>query len=142
MNSPIDSLPARIKGRIEPDVTGCWLWTGRLDRDGYGRVQMGDRDAMAHRVVRKLLAGPLSTGLQIDHLCRVRNCVNPEHLEEVTTQENSRRRNAARTHCKNGHELTTENVYLGSRSDETYVTRHCRACNREAARAYRNRRSA
>ena len=110
----------------------CWLWMGRLLR-GYGRYG----GAPAHRVAYEMEVGPIPHGLELDHLCRNKACVNPEHLEPVTRAENMRRRSAALTECTNGHPFTPEN---------TYVTpsgwRSCRACNRAAAAAYRARRTA
>lgn len=82
----------RVFAHIEADTGGCWLWTGPTDRDGYAR-QVGWYGALArpHRLIYEVLVGPIPDGLQIDHLCRVKRCVNPEHLEPVTTQENTRR---------------------------------------------------
>lgn len=115
----------------------CIKWTGALDRDGYGRV---GRDCdLAHRVAYEREFGPIPEGLEIDHLCRVRSCVNPEHLEPVTHAENMRRLSEAITHCRHGHEYTPENSYpippraRGGRRD-------CRECIRRRAREYRARR--
>src|ERR1019366_4519713 len=73
----------------EPN-TGCWLWTGGLNRGGYGQF-MTPPCTVAHRVAYELFVGPIPEGLQLDHLCRVRSCVNPQHLEPVSQQENIRR---------------------------------------------------
>lgn len=74
---------------------GCWRWQGRLNHAGYGRFTVGGRrDArwvMAHRFAYELLIGPIPEGLELDHLCRQRDCVNPGHMEPVTREENSRR---------------------------------------------------
>lgn len=94
----------------------CWLWTAALSQDGYGLFRDG-RSQSAHRWLYKQLVGEIPDGLQLDHLCRVRNCVNPAHLEPVTLAENARR--GRLTHCKRGHELTPEN---------TYVQRACKLC--------------
>ena len=109
------------------DADGCWPWIGALTSGGYGSVGLGGSVVQAHRVVYRLLVGPIPDGLQLDHLCRVRNCVNPDHLEPVTPQENMLRAKAAtrRTHCKRGHEYTPENTY---RADDGW--RACRACYR------------
>ncbi len=72
---------------------GCWLWTAST-REGYGYFGLGRRDegmVDAHRFAYELLVGPIPAGLEIDHLCRVRRCVNPPHLEAVTSAENKRR---------------------------------------------------
>lgn len=71
--------------------TGCWIWVGRLNRNGYGRICLGGREPMAHRVSYELHVGPIPDGLVLDHLCRVRCCVNPFHLEPVTVQVNTLR---------------------------------------------------
>ena len=99
--------------------TGCWLWTGTrttYKREGYGRFNGPDGLVLAHRFAYELLVGPIPEGLQIDHLCRVRLCVNPAHLEPVTHTENVLRGtgptaiNARKTHCNLGHEFTPENT--------------------------------
>lgn len=108
--------------------TGCWLWQ-RATRYGYGHKKVGGKDWRAHRWYYEQVNGPVPAGLQLDHLCRVRACVNPDHLEPVTQTENIRR---GQTHCKNGHEFTAENIY---RTPEG--TRQCRECGRERCRARR-----
>ena len=97
----------------------CWLWTRSLSR-GYGQFQLHRggvwRPAKAHRVAFEMLVGPVPDHLQLDHLCRTPACVNPAHLEPVTNRENGLRgnslpaRNARKTHCQNGHELTPANT--------------------------------
>lgn len=118
----------------------CWLWTGVINVDGYAMFWNGKRTIGAHRWSYEHFVGPIPKGLELDHLCRVRHCVNPSHLEPVTHQENVRRAgppwNAGATHCKNGHELTTENTRMrGS-------CRICRACAAECQRRYRARQAA
>ena len=123
---------------------GCWLWTGGLGTGGYGqfkRVQATtDR---AHRFAYELLIGPIPPGMQLDHLCRNRRCVNPEHLEPVTGRENKLRghtlnaANAAKTHCDYGHPFDEQNTYTTTRS-----SRCCRACSRRRNAEYRARKAA
>lgn len=108
----------------------CWLWTGGRDRLSYGRQPSGRTSVTAHRLVYELLIGPVPDGLELDHLCRIRHCVRPDHLEPVTHAENMRR--ARWTHCKHGHELTDENVYLNPRGG-----RSCRQCALDRAAARR-----
>lgn len=82
---------ARFLTRVDIRVNGCWLWVGRVDRDGYGAFSVDTRPVKAHRFSYSTFVGAIPDGLQIDHLCRVRHCVRPEHLEPVTLQENLRR---------------------------------------------------
>lgn len=109
----------------------CWLWTGYRQKSG-GRFGTGGygfySGRQAHRRAYELLVGPIPEGLQLDHLCKVPRCVNPDHLEPVTQQENMRRHYGERTHCKHGHALDAANAY------EWKGKQFCRACNRAASR--------
>lgn len=124
-----DRLLARI--RINED-TGCWEWTLERNNAGYGKISLGARNEgkeLVHRVAWKLWNGPIPEGLVLDHLCRVRHCCNPAHLEVVTPSVNAQRR-APRardvdTHCIHGHEYTFENTFR--RPDGR---RLCRTCQR------------
>lgn len=129
----------RFWARVEmagPD--DCWLWLGPIDRDGYGKAWRLHLHLGAHRIAYELMVGPIPPGLVIDHLCRVRNCVNPSHMEPVTWQENIRRGiknpGPAMTHCKKGHEFTPENARIS-----TSGKRVCRACARANSAAYQLR---
>lgn len=118
----------------------CWHWMGARDRHGYGSFQARTR---AHRFAYELARGPIPAGLEIDHLCRNPSCVNPEHLEAVTHRENMRRaenfagRNARKTHCKRGHALTPDNVYV---QPSRKHSRSCRECRRLHASYWNPRR--
>lgn len=130
---------AKVSMPDDPD--DCWLWTAHKVHDGYGKFWLDGRHVLAHRVSYEWLVGPIPDGLQIDHLCRVRHCVNPAHLEPVTQRENLLRgetilaANAAKTHCPSGHAYDDENTCVSG------GWRYCRACNRERMRAYRARRT-
>jgi HNH endonuclease len=115
------------------DTSGaCWLWTGQKTRLGYGYVKWRQRSMLPHRVAYQLLVGPIPDGLELDHLCRNRLCVNPNHLEPVDHRSNILRGespcavNAKKTHCIHGHELTKENTYI--RTGEP--GRKCKECMR------------
>lgn len=116
----------RFFERIAIDEHGCWIWTGALNYGGYGTLNIGDqRKVYAHRWSYEQHVGDIPTGLQLDHLCRVRACVNPDHLEPVTLAVNAARGiKATRTRCVNGHHFTPTNTY---RRPDT-GTRQCRAC--------------
>lgn len=125
-----DPVP-RFWSKVDLDGPGgCWLWTAGDNGEGYGRFWTGTGSMQAHRFAYELLVGPIPEGLQIDHLCRVRRCVNPAHLEPVTQRENILRgtspqaKNATKTHCPKGHPYNEENTrwHRGSR--------YCRVCPR------------
>jgi len=118
----------------------CWLWTGSTTHDGYGHLRDGRRVVLAHRWLYEHLVGTIPDGMQLDHLCRVRRCCNPDHLDVVTSRENTLRgqgiaaEHARKTHCPHGHQydLTNTWIYRGSR--------YCRACSRERSRLRRDAR--
>jgi hypothetical protein len=138
----------RIMATVDIREDGCWIWTASLDRSGYGRFFFSSPTRLAHRASYELLVGPIPDGLEIDHLCRVRCCVNPAHLEPVTAKENNRRKELAlgigvfATHCKHGHEFTPENTYFGpTHKAAKPLSQHrcCRTCNAAAQRRYKLR---
>lgn len=83
-------------GDFRPELGPCWLWTGRPEGKGYGQIRVNNRAVMVHRFSYELLVGPIPDDLTIDHLCMVKLCVRPSHLEPVTSEENTRRALAAR----------------------------------------------
>lgn len=133
----------RFCSRLPTDGAGlldCWLWQGFLGRAGYGRY--GDRvtgftkEIYVHRIVAEAVYGPIPRGMEVDHLCHVRNCVNPLHLRICTLAENRRNRQPSktplRTHCPHGHPYSGSNLYVHP------VTGHreCRVCKRSADRRW------
>jgi hypothetical protein len=119
---------------VEPVESGCWEWRAYRDRGGYGRsfsLDRGRGSQLAHRVSHRLFVGPIPDGLHIDHLCRNKGCVNPDHLEPVTQQENNRRQQAAAniTHCPRGHSL--DDAYHDGPNG---TARKCRQCTKDRIR--------
>lgn len=128
----VQSTEHRFFEKIMPEPnSGCWLWTACLVK-GYGQFYADGKRHYAHRMAYQMFRGLIPDGLQLDHLCRVRCCVNPDHLEIVTNKENVLRgvgisaHNARKTHCRRGHLFSEENTYL-----YRGIQRRCRACRRE-----------
>ena len=144
-------LERRLERFILPEPnSGCWLWTGAINQDGYGIMQIGGRKgrrAYSHRVAYETFVGAIPRELQIDHKCRVRCCINPAHLEAVTQLENIRRgdrhkkgtfnkKRKLRPCCAAGHSYVADNVYVDRRG-----IRRCRICQRGYHKTMRARRS-
>jgi hypothetical protein len=126
-------LAARLARHTTPRGE-CLIWTGTKTSHGYGSVTVGRRTRAAHRVSYELAKGPIPDGLTLDHLCCVKLCVNPDHLEPVTALENIRRWRvlvAKPGHCIHGHEYTPENTY---RRPLRPNRPECRKCNAVRAR--------
>ena len=120
----------RISDFSCPNSGGCWLWTGTINGNGYGKLFFNGRQVLAHRLSYETFIGPIPKGLFLDHLCRARGCVNPAHLEAVTLGENTRRGDsgkhlAVRVACPQGHEYTPQNTWLYQ------GRRYCRQCRRD-----------
>jgi len=134
----------RFLAKVDKQPNGCWHWTATISDAGYGRFRVDGTSLRAHRFAYQLFVGPIPQGLHIDHVCHGldaacaggrtcmhRRCVNPEHLEAVTQRENLLRgltspaRNAAKTHCVNGHPFNEVNTRFSGGG------RRCRSCERE-----------
>lgn len=122
------------------DTSGCWNWTTTpFQNSGYGRIKVVGRVMVAHRFAWEVLRGPIPQGMQLDHLCRNRRCVNPEHLEVVTPRTNVLRgetivaANYAKTHCHHGHPLNGANLFV--RRDGRRRCRTCEKANQKKVRA-------
>lgn len=125
----------RLLERIEYiPFSGCWIYTGALTKKGYGQITSGTKregnykNYRAHKLSYEYFVSPIPENLVLDHKCRVRSCVNPDHLEIVTQKVNIHRgegtagKNIRKTHCIRGHEFTLENTQVESKG------RHCKAC--------------
>lgn len=121
----------------DPTLGPCWIWTAATDRDGYGVFSVV-RGLLrkAHIWAWEQINGPTPDGLELDHLCRVKGCVRPSHLEAVTHGENISRARKARTHCRRGHDFST------ARIRKRDGARICRECAREDRLAYEQRKAA
>lgn len=117
------ALEERFWSKVQKTQT-CWVWAAFKDKHGYGQFSAGRRSPtgkrvmdMAYRVAFQLIKGPVPAGMHLDHLCRNPSCVNPDHLEAVTSRENTLRgtsppaRYAKMQTCKRGHQKTPENTY-------------------------------
>lgn len=120
-------------------TTPCRIWTGRLDKDGYGIVSFNNKNAKLHKYVYERDIKKVADGLVLDHQCHVRACCNPEHLREVTNvvnvTENAERYHANKTHCDHGHEFTEENTYRWKNG------RYCRECRKRREAEHRDRKA-
>jgi hypothetical protein len=126
-----------VLNRLVKTEAGCWLWPGELNEKGYGKVDFEGRKWRVHRLVYTHLRGPIPAGLELDHLCRVNRCANPDHLEALTRQEHAKRHPRSlrrRSHCRRGHPLVGDNLYVRPTG-----SRVCRTCSQEAVRRYRAR---
>lgn len=142
MSKPVTSSLSRLWKALRPGANGCVVFTGYLDPQGYGRILHDGEKRLAHRVSWELARGPIPAGMQLDHLCKNRACVNTRHLEVVTPRENNLRSEspsslqARRTHCIHGHQFTAENTRV------IRGHRHCRKCDARRQRAYKARKAA
>ena len=125
-------ITGRLLRRIEMVTeSGCWIWLLGTQPNGYGFITLNGKTMRTHRVYYEHFRHPIPPGLQADHLCRVRCCVNPDHMEIVTGKVNTLRGNSAsainarKTHCRNGHPLAGDNLVIEHYS---FRRRYCRIC--------------
>jgi len=143
LSSP--SIVDRFWAKVEKSATpgACWNWLGSVNNQGYGSIRIKPKPAsptLVHRYAYELLVGPIPEGMELDHRCRNRGCVNPAHLEVVTRSENCSRGDSGlawalhqrrKTHCPQGHPYDLFNTYYDKNGG-----RQCRICRREWHRAH------
>ncbi len=139
LGAPKRTLEERFWEKVEK-TGGCWHWRGAVGGHTYGNFWDGEKVSRAHTVSYELHSGgSVPEGMHIDHLCRVRLCVNPEHLEVVTPAVNrargvrdslSRYQNINQTECKRGHPLSGDNLYVQPKNGYRY----CKTCRRVSRR--------
>jgi len=133
--SPEERFWAKVRKSENP--IGCWEWIAGKNFGGYGTFRVGNRTVPAHRWAYEHLVGTIPPELECDHLCRVRCCVNPAHIELVTSRENTLRgvglaaQNARQTTCKNGHPLVDGPKQRGCPQCRAEYKRTWEAANRE-----------
>lgn len=128
----IEQLPDKFWDKVNK-TQSCWLWIGKID-DGYGRFCFGNKYYLVHRMSFAVLKDKLGENTQVDHLCKVRNCLNPDHLEEVTSKENTRRGlskkfNTDPNKCAYGHDYDIEKPGKAEGS----IYKICSTCNHRRA---------
>lgn len=134
---------ARFEAKLAEGPGGCWLWMSNKNHRGYGQFTVrAGWNSTAHRWSYRLHIGEVPEGLELDHLCRVRHCVNPWHLDPVPHIVNVERgEQAQRAHCPKGHPYDEGNTYVRPIGNGKRRGRHCKECQRDAVRRYRARRA-
>lgn len=150
MGRPVRPVYDRIMEKVSPEPnSGCWLWMASLDGHGYGQIMLpNNKVRRAHRELYQCVKGEVAKNLDLDHLCRNRACVNPDHLEPVTRSVNLRRGlgpqktkewHAKQMGCVNGHKYEAGSyfVYFHAKRNRSY--RVCKICASAAQAAYKLR---
>lgn len=147
---------ARFRSKVLIGDDGHWHWTGSLRKNGYGQFRLStEKNGYAHRAAYKLYVGPIPEGMTVDHTCELKSCVNPDHLQLLSWEDNHRKWAESVTHCQRGHEFTPENTIITSQGRRACKTcwranqkkwqenniEHYRAYHREYQRKYRKKTS-
>lgn len=129
-------LKDRLMSQLVLGQNECWLWTGGCFSEGYGALYVSERGSNVgtHRLAYELFIGPIPKDHHVHHVCGVRNCCNPVHLEAKPPMEHARDHQEEKTHCKRGHELAGDNLYVFPATG----FRRCKICYRAGKRAKRN----
>lgn len=129
---PRKRMHHRLESNFIPEPnSGCWLWLGTVATNGYGKLWVDGKSVSAHVLSYRLYRGG-SGGKKLHHICKVKTCINPDHLLVVTTKEHSELHRddlVIQTHCKRGHTFTSENTLIKSSG-----RRECRACKQQRNR--------
>src|SRR6266436_3987369 len=131
------TLTERFMEKVEEPFCAhneCWVWKGSKTGSGYGQIWVDGKHVTAHRISHELFIGPIPEGHAVDHLCRNRLCVQPDHLQALDHYANWSQWNLSKTHCINGHPYDEQNTY------RVRGERQCRICRRGAVRRYQARR--
>lgn len=142
-----EATRTRFAAKYRIDENGCWTWTRPLGTGGYATFWDGTKTVRAHRFSYRSSVGEIPEGLVLDHLCRVRHCVNPDHLEPVSPRENALRgetipaRNVRVTICANGHPYTSENTLVRNNYVNGTPERICRQCKLATQKRWRMKQS-
>lgn len=127
----------RLLSKVSVVESGCWEWQGYKKKSGYGEMSINNKLFIVHRLSYSVFKKPIDENLVIDHICRNRSCINPEHLREVTQKENVLENslsiqsvNSKKTHCKNGHEFSVENMIYNPTGRECKICRYFRSNSR------------
>jgi hypothetical protein len=126
-------LSDKLLSCIQIEDNGCWTWMRYRSKAGYGYLRVDGNGVLAHRLSYSVFREPIPEGMTIDHLCRNRGCINPDHLEAVTIGENGLRGtsfaaiNARKTHCAHGHELSGDNLLREKSRPGRRVCRQCKS---------------
>ncbi len=134
----IERFASKFKVNLK---TKCWEWQSKQNT-GYGLFSVGDTGYQAHVTIYQLLVGDIPKGLELDHLCKVKHCVNPAHLEAVTHRENTIRRDTRKEVCARGHSLVEGNLYWARTSPLKTLKRQCRTCALASDKRRREERNA